>query len=85
MKIKWQKEVRTEFEDAVAAAQAAQVADPGLYAMAKLQEALAMYDFPLLLAAEWGPCRSAAEHARFPRCQSGPKNQNHVIAWRDAS
>lgn len=54
MKIKWQKEVRTEFEDAVAAARAAQVADPGPYAMAKLQEALATYDFPLLLAAEWG-------------------------------
>ena len=45
MKIKWQKEVRTEFEDAVAAAQEAHVADPGLYAMTKLQEALAMYDF----------------------------------------
>ena len=54
MKIKWQKEVRTEFEDAVVAAQAAHVADPGLYAMAKLQEALATYEFPLLLAAEWG-------------------------------
>lgn len=54
MKIKWQKEVRTEFEDAVAAAQAAHVADPGLYAMTKLQEALATYDFPLLLAVEWG-------------------------------
>jgi hypothetical protein len=54
MKIKWQKEVRTEFEDAVAAAQAAQVADPGPYAMAKLQEALGKYEFPLLLAAEWG-------------------------------
>jgi hypothetical protein len=54
MKIKWQKEVRTEFEDAVVAARAAHVADPGPYAMAKLQEALATYDFPLLLAAEWG-------------------------------
>lgn len=54
MKIKWQKEVRTEFEDAVAAAQAAQAADPGLYAIARLQEALGKYDFPLLLAAEWG-------------------------------
>ena len=54
MKIKWQKEVRTEFEDAVAAAQAAQAPDPGPYAMAKLQEALAKYEFPLLLAAEWG-------------------------------
>ncbi|MBH0201567.1 MAG: HEAT repeat domain-containing protein [Nitrospira sp.] len=54
MKIKWQKEVRTEFEDAVAAAQTAQAPDAGRYAMAKLQEALEKYEFPLLLAAEWG-------------------------------
>ena len=54
MKIKWQKEVRTEFEDAVAAAQKAQAADPGAYAMARLKEALEKYEFPLLLAAEWG-------------------------------
>jgi hypothetical protein len=54
MKIKWQKEVRTEFEDSVAAAQSAQVDDPVLYAMVKLREALAKYEFPLLLAAEWG-------------------------------
>ena len=54
MKIKWQKEVRTEFEDAVAAAQAAQAADPGAYALLKLREALDTYEFPLLLAAEWG-------------------------------
>ena len=54
MKIKWQKEVRTEFEDAVAAAQAAQAADPGAYSLGKLQEALGKYEFPLLLAAEWG-------------------------------
>jgi hypothetical protein len=54
MKIKWQKEVRAEFEDAAAAAQAAQAPDTGRYAMAKLQEALGKYEFPLLLAAEWG-------------------------------
>ena len=54
MKIKWQKEVRTEFQDAVAAAQAAQAPDAGRYAMTKLQEALEKYEFPLLLAAEWG-------------------------------
>ena len=53
MKIKWQKEVRTDFENAVAAAEAAHV-DPGLYAMAELAEALEKYEFPLLLAAEWG-------------------------------
>ncbi len=54
MKITWQKEVRTEFEDAVAAAQAAQATDPSLYALTKLQDALENYEFPLLLAAEWG-------------------------------
>lgn len=54
MKIKWQKEVRTAFEDAVIAAQAAQEPDAGRYAMTKLQEALEKYEFPLLLAAEWG-------------------------------
>jgi hypothetical protein len=53
-KIKWQKEVRTDFEDAVAAAQAANAGEAGSYAMAKLTEKLSKYDFPLLLAAEWG-------------------------------
>ncbi|MBH0210008.1 MAG: HEAT repeat domain-containing protein [Nitrospira sp.] len=54
MKIKWQKEVRTDFEDPVAAAQAAQAPDASRYVMTKLQEALEKYEFPLLLAAEWG-------------------------------
>jgi len=53
-KIKWQKEVRTEFEDAAAAAQKANVGDPGAYTMLKLKERLDQYDFPVLLAAEWG-------------------------------
>lgn len=54
MKVKWQREVRTEFEDAVAAAQTAQAPDPGAYALDKLKEGLEKYEFPLLLAAEWG-------------------------------
>src|SRR5262245_15608996 len=54
MKIKWQKEVRTDFEDAVAAAQSANAGDPGAYAMTRLREKLEQYDFPILLAAEWG-------------------------------
>jgi hypothetical protein len=53
-KIKWQKEVRTDFEDAAAAALSANAGDPGTYAMAKLREKLEQYDFPILLAAEWG-------------------------------
>lgn len=51
MKIKWQKEVRTDFEDAVAAAQAG---EPGDFAMAQLKDQLEKYEFPLILAAEWG-------------------------------
>ena len=53
-KIKWQKEVRTDFEDAAAAAMSANGGEPGAYAMAKLRDRLEQYDFPVLLAAEWG-------------------------------
>ena len=54
MKVKWQKEVRTEFQDAGQAAQSASAGDPGTYAMGKLRDVLETYEFPLLLAAEWG-------------------------------
>ncbi len=54
MKVNWQKEVRTEFEDAGQAAQSAKAGDPGTYAMGQLRNALETYEFPLLLAAEWG-------------------------------
>jgi hypothetical protein len=54
MKIKWQKEVRTDFEDAIDAAQKANAGDPGDYAMQKLKERLEVYDFPVIVSAEWG-------------------------------
>ncbi len=54
MKVNWQKEVRTEFEDAEQAAHSAQAGDPGAYALGKLRDVLEAYEFPLLLAAEWG-------------------------------
>ncbi len=54
MKIKWQKEVRSDFEDAAGAAEKANAGDAGGYAMAKLRERLEQYDFPVLLTAEWG-------------------------------
>ena len=53
-KIKWQKEVRTDFLDAVEAAQKANAGDPGDYAMKTLKSLLEQYDFPVLLAADWG-------------------------------
>jgi hypothetical protein len=54
LRVKWQKEVRTEFEDAELAAQSAHAGDPGVFAMGKLRDVLETYEFPLLLAAEWG-------------------------------
>ena len=53
-KIKWQREVRTDFADASEAAQSAHAADAGAYALTKLNERLQQYDFPITLAAEWG-------------------------------
>ncbi|WP_447974461.1 HEAT repeat domain-containing protein [Nitrospira sp. Kam-Ns4a] len=53
----WIKEVRTDFQDAKAAAEVAKAGDPGAYAMAKLRERLEDYDFPILVAAEWGQAR----------------------------
>ena len=41
MKVKWQREVRAEFEDAGQAAQSANAGDPGTYAMGKLRDMLA--------------------------------------------
>jgi hypothetical protein len=54
MKIRWQKEIRTDFEDAAEAAQRANAADPGDYALKKLKERLETYDFPVIITAEWG-------------------------------
>lgn len=54
MKIKWQKEIRTDFEDAQQAALAVQASDAGAYTMTKLRERLEQYDFPVFVAAEWG-------------------------------
>ncbi len=53
IKVKWQREIRTDFEDATTAAQAAQAQDAGAYSLEKLQEGVDKYEFPLLLTAEW--------------------------------
>ena len=50
----WQKEARTDFNDAVSAAKAANAPQSGPYAMAQLAQRLQHFDFPVLLAAEWG-------------------------------
>jgi hypothetical protein len=53
-KMGWRKEIRTEFADPQAAAQAAGAADPTTYTMTKLKERLEEYEFPALITAEWG-------------------------------
>ncbi|MEX5218287.1 MAG: HEAT repeat domain-containing protein [Nitrospiraceae bacterium] len=54
LKIKWQKEVRTDFEDPVDAATKAQAGDVGDFVMTKLRDKLEQYDFPVWITAEWG-------------------------------
>ncbi len=49
----WQKEARTDFEDPVSAAKAANSQKSGPYAIAQLAERLEVFDFPIMLAAEW--------------------------------
>ena len=50
----WQKEVRTAFDDPVSAAKAANAPKSGPYAIAQLAQRLQTFDFPAMLAAEWG-------------------------------
>ena len=50
----WYKEVRTSFQDAMQAAKSAGAKEAGTYALTELAERLTHYDFPVLLAAEWG-------------------------------
>ena len=50
----WQKEARTDFDDPVRAAKAAKAPKSGPYAMTQLAQRLQTFDFPVMLAAEWG-------------------------------
>jgi hypothetical protein len=50
----WQKEARTDFDDPVSAAKAANAPKSGPYAIAQLAQRLQTFDFPAMLAAEWG-------------------------------
>jgi len=50
----WQKEARTDFDDPVSAAQAAQAPKSGPYAIEQLAKRLQIFDFPVMIAAEWG-------------------------------
>jgi len=50
----WYKEARTTFEDPGQAAKMANAPQPGPYAIQQLAERIQEFDFPVMLAAEWG-------------------------------
>lgn len=50
----WFKEVRTTFEDSISAAQAAGAKDSGSFALEQLTKEVSNFDFPVMIAAEWG-------------------------------
>jgi len=50
----WRKEIRTDFEDAITAAQKVKGRNSGEFALTELSKQLEENDFPLLLTAEWG-------------------------------
>lgn len=50
----WKKEIRTSFEDSIATAQAAGKTNSGEFALEQLAAQVAVYDFPVLISAEWG-------------------------------
>ena len=50
----WYKETRTDFADAVAAARRAKAKNSGQYAMEQLNLKLQEFDFPVMIATEWG-------------------------------
>lgn len=50
----WRKEIRTSFEDAIAAARTEGKTKSGQYALQQLAKRVEVYDFPVLISAEWG-------------------------------
>ena len=50
----WYREARTAFEDPLEAAKTAKAEKSGAYAIEQLAERLKEFDFPVMIAAEWG-------------------------------
>ncbi len=62
----WYKETRTDFVDAYAAAQKAKAKSSGRYAMEQLNLKLQEFDFPVMVATEWGHTDRLAELLKNP-------------------
>ena len=68
----WQKEARTDFDDPVSAAKAANAPKSGPYAIEQLAQRLQTFDFPVMLAAEWGQ-----DSRLFTLAQRSEYTRNH--------
>lgn len=69
----WYKETRTNFEDAYAAAKKAKVKNSGLYAMSQLKLKLQEFDFPVMIATEWGHTDRLAKLLEAPETSKARK------------
>lgn len=66
----WYKETRTRFEDPGEAAKVANAPQSGLYAIQQLAERIREFDFPVMIAAEWG------HDARLMEVLNNPQTPN---------
>ncbi len=62
----WYKETRTDFVDAYAAARKAKAKSSGQYAMDQLNLKLQEFDFPVMVATEWGHTDRLAQLLQAP-------------------
>jgi hypothetical protein len=76
----WRKEVRTDFEDAIAAANKLNLPNAGEYALTELSKKLEQDDFPLLLTAEWEQAERLINLMKRPEIDKSLKFKHFVTA-----
>jgi hypothetical protein len=69
----WYREARTTFEDAGEAARKANAPKSGPYAIQQLAERIQAFDFPVMLAAEWGHDTRLLEVLKKPQTSNKRK------------
>jgi len=74
----WYKEARTTFEDSSEAAKMAKAPQSGPYAIQQLAERIQVFDFPVMLAAEWGHDSRLFELLKNP--QTTNKRKLRILA-----
>lgn len=69
----WYKEVRTDFSNAMDAAQKANVSDAGAYALSQLKIKMQEFDFPILITTEWQQIPRFLPFLRDPKTSNATK------------